>query len=90
MLFVTLSARFNLDRVEAGETGGFHEPAGNGIAVLEIASLAGEDKKNGLGNVLGELVVADLAAGGAINGVHMPPDKLGECLLGAGLDELAQ
>ena len=70
--------------------GGFHEPAGNGIAVLEFAGFTGEDKKNGLGDILGELVVTDLAAGGAINGIHVPSDELGECLLGAGLDELAQ
>src|SRR4051812_43090610 len=77
-LLVAATAGFDLQRVGGGGAGGGEEPGAQGTGGRDGGGLARKDQEDRLGDVLGELAVADATHGGGVNEVDMVVNEVGE------------
>ena len=75
--------------VEGDVAGGSEEPAGEDGRGVESGGFSGEEEEDGLGDVLGEVLVAELADGAGVDEVDVAVDEGGGGALAGGLGEVA-
>ncbi len=88
LALVVGSTGFGTKGVEGGVAGGDQQPAAEGFAGSDRAGFLCEGNEDGLCDILGEVGVVCLPAGGGPDEVDVTPDQLGERLVAAGGDEI--
>src|SRR4051794_38978326 len=84
------AAGFELARVTARVPGGLEQPSGQELRIADAARLAREEDEDGLGDVVGELRVADLPKSRGADEAEVALDELAKCRLGVDPDVLAE
>jgi hypothetical protein len=82
LLFVAVAAGFTSDGARSDKASCAEEPAGQNGFAIEGRGLAGQNQKDRLGDVLGQVRVANLAQGGGVNQVEVPVDQFGKGFIG--------
>src|SRR5277367_1560028 len=90
LAFVVESAVAPAAGVAGGVVGGFEEPGFERYAGCDAIGVAREGDEDGLGDVVGEGVIADLPEGGGVNEVDMGVDKAAEGVFVAVVEEAAE
>lgn len=90
LLFTAAAANFGADGVGGEVLGGAMEPAGEDGTMREPCGVLGEGHKDALGDVLGQMCIADHAQGRGIDQVDVPPHQFGERGFGTRAGEITQ
>jgi hypothetical protein len=90
LLLAPIAVALDAQGILAGIVGDFVKPAGEGFVGRKFAGALGEDDEDGLRDIVGEMAVAEDAAGGRVDEGQVALDELAESRLGAGFSELAE
>jgi hypothetical protein len=78
VLLAGAAADVGADGVEGKILRGAMKPAGQNTTARQLRRMASEGDEDGLGHILGGLLVADHAQGGGINEIDVSADQIGK------------